>query len=109
MFSESELMQIEEAVKNYQGSMEILERATGTFVAGKVLGWRVIKLIHGRTVWEKYQRIVGLKFEEVCPEETVWSRKSLGYKMWKASGKFWDILLDRLKVPGGKDTLENIN
>ena len=86
------------AVRSYSGNSSVLESALGTLIVGQHYGWRVIKLIHNQTTYKKYEKVLGIKFQDLCEEETKISRKSVGYKIAKSLNSFWAVVRGKIPV-----------
>lgn len=82
----------------YKGSGTALESALGALVIGRHFGWRVLRMIHSPSTYRKYEEYLGLKFEEVCPEDTKHSNRNVGFEISKKIGSFWDVVMGRKKV-----------
>lgn len=96
--SDDELRKIDFSIRNFKGLGTTLESAVGALIIGHYYGWRVLRVLHGNHTLDKYQAILGLKFQEVCPEETELSRKSVGYGVAKRIGDFWAVVQGRYQV-----------
>lgn len=91
---------IEQSMANYKGSMEALESALGALLTGTHFGWRVLKIIHSPATYKKYENILGVKFQDICPEKTELSKKVKGYRMAEKLGSFWAVVTGKIKVLG---------
>lgn len=94
-----------EVIAGYQGQATTLESAIGALVLGRHFGYRTLRMMHSPATYRKYEAILGVSFEEVCPERTHLAQKLFGIKMADKLGKFWDIVMGREKVEG-KGTME---
>lgn len=87
-------------MKNFQGLSSTLESALGALVIGQYLGWRVLKLTHNPATYRRYEKVLGVKFQDVCPEITdMGKKKSIGYAITEKLGSFWAVIMGRTKVP----------
>lgn len=92
MLLTSELTKIiEKASEQYSGDVTILESAIGALIIGRMYGWRVLRLVHGSSSYARYERILAIKFKDVCLERTELSKKSLALKVADAVGDFWAV------------------
>lgn len=82
---------IEKVSKEYTGDFTVLESAVGALVTGQLFGWKVLRMVHGSRTYARYEKILGLKFREVCPERTSLSSKSAAIKIADKVGDFWAI------------------
>ena len=93
---------LEEAIqklsKEYVGDLGVLESAVGAVLIAQLYGWKVLRMCHGSNAYAKYERMLGIKFKDECPETTDLSRKSLGLRSAEAIGNFW--LVVQGKKPG---------
>lgn len=92
---------------DFQGLGTSLESALGALIIGQYFGWRILKLLHTPTTYRRYEKALGVKFQDVCPEITEkGKRKSIGYAITEKLGSFWAVIMGRKKVPN-KGTLAN--
>ena len=90
-------------VEEYKGNSSSLENALGALIIGQHYGWRVLKIIHGPATYKKYEKILDIDFQEVCPEVTRLSTKNYGYKIAKNLKSFWAVVMGKTKVEGKRD------
>lgn len=91
----------------FQGIATTLESALGALVVGQYFGWRVLKLLHTPATYRRYEKVLGIKFQDVCPEITeMGKKKSIGYAITEKLGSFWAVIMGRKKVPN-KGNLAN--
>jgi hypothetical protein len=96
-----------ESIKEFRGIGTTLESALGALIMGQYFGWRVLKILHNPLTYRRYEKILGLKFQDVCPETTEYSRtKSVGYAITQKIGSFWAVVMGRRKVED-KGLIEN--
>lgn len=87
---------LEKAIKKlseeYVGDLGVLESAVGAVLIAQLYGWKVLRMCHGSNAYAKYERMLGIKFKDECPETTKLSRKSLG--LWAAEriNDFWAVV-----------------
>lgn len=94
-------------MKDFQGLSSTLESALGALVIGQYLGWRILRLTHNPATYRRYEKVLGIKFQDVCPEITdLGKRKSIGYAITEKLGSFWAVIMGRIKVPN-KGNLAN--
>ena len=96
--SKTDLEKLERKIKKFKGLGTTLESALGALVVGQYFGWRVLRILHGNHTLDKYQDILGLKFQEVCPEVTELSGKNVGYKASRRIKDFWAVVQGRYQV-----------
>lgn len=87
---------INQAAKTYTGDMNVLESAIGALVMGQFFGWRVLRIIHGSSAYARYQRILGVRFMDVCPDHTKLSRRNNGYRWVEDFGAYWKAINEGL-------------
>lgn len=93
-----ERAKVVEAIQRFRGQATVLESALGALIVGQHYGWRVLKIVHGNQTYNKYQDILGLKFQDVCPPDTELSRKSVGFKVAGQLKAFWAVVRGDTKV-----------
>lgn len=94
--------QISNVCTTYKGNAEKLRNAIGVTFLCEQYGWKTIKLIHSIKAWRQYKAILGIDFEKEFPEETRLSEKFIAYRVWKATGRFWDTRMNRTITPENK-------
>lgn len=67
---------------------------------GRLYGWRVLKMIHNPSTYRKYEKILGLKFTDICPERTDLSYKSRGLAAADKMNSFWAVVRGEKLVKG---------
>lgn len=95
---------IEKASEDYSGDVTVLESAIGALIIGRTYGWRVLRLVHGSSSYARYERILQVKFKDVCDERTKLSQKSLALKVVDKVGDFWAVATGAL--PGRSNVVE---
>ncbi len=95
-----------EKIRTYSGQGPTLESALGALIVGQHIGWRVLRVIHSPSTYKKYEKILGLKFQDVCPDKTPQSSRNIGFEVTERIGAFWDVVMGRKKVEN-KGYIEN--
>ena len=90
--------QLEKAAKEFSGNGTTLESALGAVLMGRMYGWRVLKMMHSPATYRQYEKILGIKFRDICKEETKLSRKNVGMKIVAKWNNFWDVVRGVHKV-----------
>jgi|CXWL01.1.fsa_nt_gi hypothetical protein len=86
-------------IKEFRGVGTTLESALGALIMGQYFGWRVLKILHNPLTYRRYEKILGIKFQDVCPETTHYSEtKSVGYAITQKLGSFWAVVMGKRKV-----------
>ncbi|WP_292995207.1 hypothetical protein [Nitrosomonas sp.] len=94
-------------IKEFRGVGTTLESALGALIMGQYFGWRVLKILHNPLTYRRYEKILGLNFQDVCPETTGYSEtKSVGYAITQKIGSFWAVVMGKRKVED-KGLIEN--
>lgn len=78
-----------ETIKKFKGDIPELESAIGMLFAGRQYGWKVMYLVHSKATIRKYEKILGVKIREVCPELGPLADRSVGWKIAKKVSNFW--------------------
>jgi hypothetical protein len=91
--------EIARRIATYTGPATSLGAALGAMVMGQHYGTRALRMIHSPATIRKYERILGVRFDEVCGSEfTPLSDKIVGIRAARELGGFWDVVLGRKKV-----------
>lgn len=96
--SDTDMQKLDETVNLYKGQVQVLESAIGTLVVGQMYGWRVLKMCHTHSSLKKYEKILGLKFEDICPKETPLTRRCRGVRIAETIGGYWKVVRGDVKV-----------
>ncbi len=86
------------AIKNYKGNVQKLEAAIGALFIGSNYGWRVLKIIHSPATYKSYESILGIKYQDVCPERTEISKKSFGLAVADKLQSFWAVATGKTSI-----------
>ena len=98
---------IEAVCLSFKGNSDTLRNALGVTLMCQQYGWKVIKLIHSTAAWRRYKNTLGIDFEREFPEETRLAEKFVAYKVWKATGRYWDTLRGKVVTPQNKRDIED--
>lgn len=88
-----------EAILNFVGSMDELERALGMLRVGHHVGWKVLVLVHSKKTIAKYEEILGIKLREYFPAEGPSSQRSLAFKIASQLSNFWKAVSGETSIP----------
>ena len=100
----SEMLERLDAVAcGFRGQFDELESALGMFVLGRLVGWKVLVLIHNKRTIRKYEEILGISIREAFPEEGPLAHKSVAYKVAKKLGNYWKAVSGDVKVEHRRD------
>ena len=91
---------------NYRGPGTTLESALGALIIGRHYGWRVLRMMHSPSTYSKYEKLLGVEFKTVCPEDTDLSQRSIGMRVAVKLKSFWAVVMGREKVDN-KGVLED--
>lgn len=93
------IKQTVDSTVEFEGQFDELESALGMLMIGRLVGWKVLVLIHNKRTIRKYEEILGgINIREVFREEGPLAHKSLGLKIAKQLGKFWKVVSGEEKV-----------
>lgn len=92
------LRRVDEISRDFVGQFDELEAALGMLLLGRLVGWKVLALIHNKRTIRKYEEILGINIREAFPEEGPLTEKSQAYKVVKALGQYWKAVSGDLKV-----------
>ena len=93
VLSDAEMLRIiDGAVEAFEGNSSLLESAIGALVFGRRVGWHGIRVMHSRVTFNRYEKILGIKFREVLPERGPDSECLRGIRVVDRIGKFWQAI-----------------
>lgn len=88
---------LDEIVANFKGDFRDLEAAIGMYMTGRLVGWKVLVLIHNKRTIRKYEEILGINIREDLQEEGPFADKSVALEIVKKIGNFWKAVSGELK------------
>jgi hypothetical protein len=107
---------IREAILHYEGDVTVLETAIGALFMAKTFGWKVVRVVHSRTTYVKYERLLsagmadgpGFKFAEHFEERTGQSERSNAFRFTEEIGSFWKVARGQVGVPEGQKNIKSV-
>jgi hypothetical protein len=98
---------LDQITKDFQGQFDELESAIGMYMIGRLLGWKVLVLIHNKRTIRKYEEILGgVDIRKIFPEEGPFAHKSLGLELAKKLGNFWKVVSGEQKVEDRRELVK---
>lgn len=85
-------------LEEYRGQGPVLGSALGALIVGQHYGWKIVKMMHNQSTCSKYEKILGIKFSELCPPSTPLSKKSIGFRMAEQLNSFWAVVRGKVQV-----------
>lgn len=85
------LKKIEEVSTNFKGQLDDLTEAIGIVIAGRLFGWKVMRLVNSKRSWGVACRLFG-DLKEFLPERGVLAHKSVGLAIVDKAGVYWDFI-----------------
>lgn len=82
---------IENVCNNFHGQFPDLFQMIGIVVVGRLFGWRVVRLVISRRLWELLTKWFGDP-KEWMPERGRLAHKSLGLKIVDGIGDYWGVI-----------------
>lgn len=94
---------INKASDKFVGLFDELEIAIGMLMLGRLVGWRVLAIIHNKRTIRKYEEILNINVREMFPEVGPLASKSIGYNAALAFGNFWKAVSGDLKIENRRE------
>lgn len=91
------VMRLDEITARFTGDFSELEAAIGMYMTGRLIGWKVLVLIHNKRTIRKYEEILGINVREEFPEEGPFADKSIALNVVKKLGSYWKAVSGELK------------
>lgn len=103
MITDEELMkQIDEVTEKFSGQLDQLYEAIGMITTGRLLGWRVMRLVSSRRCWMLAAKLFGDP-KQLMPERGKYYGKSVGMKIIDQTSDYWDVIKGNIS----RDNLPN--
>jgi len=106
--SEKQLVElIDKAIKNYgPGSADTLSGAIGYLMIGRKFGWRVMFFMHSQATIRNYEKILGIKSQDVMPERGALAKKALAFDALQKVSNFWKAVKGEVSGIKSKEVLK---
>jgi len=99
MMTDEELnKKIDEVVKAYQGDLSFLYEAIGMIVTGRLMGWRVMRLVSSGRCWKLATKLFGDP-KLLMDAKGKYYDKSVGMKVIDTTGEYWDYIKRVKQLP----------
>jgi len=102
------VIRMDEITARFQGQFDELESAIGMYMVGRLVGWKVLFIIHNKRTIRKYEEILGINVREKFPEEGPFADKSAALNMLKTIGGFWKAVSGEHKDEGLKEVRRDL-
>jgi hypothetical protein len=90
MLTEKQLIEVvDDAIKGFKGNSQRLSNAIGYLMMGRVMGWKVMLLMHDRKSIKDYERILKIDSREIFEPFGPLAEKSMAYRALKKVTNFW--------------------
>jgi hypothetical protein len=80
---------IDKAIKKFEGNSDALASAIGYLMIGRKFGWRVMFFMHSQSTVRKYERILGIKSQEVMDPIGPLAKKAMVWSALQKVSNFW--------------------
>jgi hypothetical protein len=92
MMNDSELTaKIEQVTKDFDGQLDNLYETVGMIMLGRLMGWRVMRLVSSRRCWKMASDLFGDP-KLIMPERGKYYKKSIGLQIIDSTGHYWDYI-----------------
>ncbi len=92
------MAKVDAATVDFIGLFDELESALGMMVLGRLVGWKVLALIHNKRTIKKYEKILGIDVREAFPEVGPLAHKSVAFVAAEKLGAFWKAVSGEIKL-----------
>ncbi len=76
-------------IGSFSGDAGHLRNAIGAYFLGWFLGWKVLYLVLDRRSCRHYERLLGVRFREVCPDVGRLAYRSMAWRNFAGKKNFW--------------------
>jgi len=83
---------IDKAWEGYDGDVTTLNSAIGALVMGRKVGWQGIRVMYSRVTYNRYEKILRIKFRDVLPDRGPDAECLRGIRIIDGIGKFWQAI-----------------
>lgn len=97
------LKRLDEVARDFKGNFDELEAALGMMLLGRLVGWKVLALIHNKRTIRKYEEILGINIREAFPDEGPLAHKSAAYELVKKLGQYWKAVSGDIRVESRRE------
>jgi hypothetical protein len=97
------LKRVDDISRDFVGQFDELEAAFGMLLLGRLVGWKVLALIHNKRTIRKYEQILKINIREEFPEEGPLAEKSQAYMLVKKLGQYWKAVSGDFPVANRRD------
>lgn len=91
------VMRLDEITARFAGDFSELEAAIGMYMIGRLVGWKVLVLLHNKRTIRKYEEILGIDVRKEFEEEGPFADKSIALNVVKKLGSYWKAVSGELK------------
>lgn len=84
------ITRLDSLIVNFEGDFHELESAIGMYMVGRIVGWKVLLLLHNKRTIKKYETILGgINIRDEFEPTTDFSNKSIAFKIITNLGNYW--------------------
>jgi len=94
---------IDKATEKFHGDIANLSRAIGMLATGRRFGWKVTYLVYSRATIKNYEKILGIKIQEILPEVGDLAHKSVAWNALQKVTNFWKAV--KGEIPGVRSNM----
>ena len=91
---------LEQVFTDYHGDVRVIETVIGAIFVGQLMGWRALRVMHGGSTVKKYEKILGIKLAEICPERGPQSQRSRALRVADACENYWGVVAGHIRGRG---------
>lgn len=91
MTDEELMIKIDEVTKDFRGQIDDLYAVVGMIVVGRLLGWRVMRLVSPRRTWSNATKLFGDP-KTLMLERGKYAHKSVGLAIADKLGDYWAVI-----------------
>lgn len=97
MSDEQKIAIVNDAFDSFRGSIQEYNSAVGVFFLGFQLGWKPLYLMHSRNSIKKYEKILGVQFQEIFPPVGDKASRSYAWSIAENVSNFWKAVKGEIK------------
>lgn len=105
-FTDEELVAlVQNSFERFRGTADTWESAVGMLFVGKLMGWKIVHLVHSQATVKKYEKILGIDVKEDFDPTTKNSRRSYAWRAIEGFSNFWKAVKGETDIKNARSQM----